>query len=469
MSSEPAIQVRQLGKSYQIYSRPGDRLKQFLWRGRRHFHRDFWALRDVSFDVAPGATVGIIGRNGSGKSTLLQLVCGTLTPTTGSVRITGRVAALLELGAGFNPEFTGRENVFLYGAVLGLSEAELRDRFDRIIAFADIGAFIDMPVKTYSSGMFVRLAFSVAINVDPDVLIIDESLSVGDARFQQRCMAKLRQLQERGVSVLFVSHDAEALKRLCQHVIVLNDGEVVNAGDPLAMANWYLALSTFDFDLTRLREMQEAQASEADAPPPDEHAVEAPAAAVAAVVPPSERPGAGGGEANLDIPEFKYFRHGDGNARIRDVFLADARGRRVEHVTIGDRAQIVIDVEFRSDQPQHLIGFYMRDRLGTDVVGINTWQERYTMPEVRQGDVLRYAFTLPIDLRPGFYSLSPSVAYHQDIQQWMDWIENALLFRVVDDDPRRTVFGLYLPHTREIAVTRLEGVAATGAAVEERA
>ena len=468
MSSEPAIQVRQLGKSYQIYSRPGDRLKQFLWRGRRHFHREFWALRDVSFDVAPGATVGIIGRNGSGKSTLLQLVCGTLTPTTGSVRITGRVAALLELGAGFNPEFTGRENVFLYGAVLGLSEAELRDRFDRIIAFADIGAFIDMPVKTYSSGMFVRLAFSVAINVDPDVLIIDESLSVGDARFQQRCMAKLRQLQERGVSVLFVSHDAEALKRLCQHVIVLHDGEVVNAGDPLTMANWYLALSTFDFDLTRLREMQEAQASEAEAPPPAGQAVEAPAAAVPAVVPPSERPGAGGGEANLDIPEFKYFRHGDGNARIRDVFLADARGRRVEHVTLGDRAQVVVDVEFRSDQPQHLIGFYMRDRLGTDVIGINTWQERYQLPEVRRGDVLRYSIALPIDLRPGFYSLSPSVAYHQDVQQWMDWIENAIIFRVVDDDPKRTVFGLYLPHTREIAVTRLEGVAAPGAAVEER-
>ncbi len=271
MSSEYAIRARHLGKSYQVYQRPGDRLKQFAWRGRRRFYREFWALRDVSFDVAPGATVGIIGRNGSGKSTLLQLICGTLTPTTGSVELHGRVAALLELGAGFNPEFTGRENVFMYGAVLGLNEQEIKDRYDHILAFADIGTFIDMPVKTYSSGMFVRLAFSVAINVDPDVLIIDEALAVGDARFQQRCMAKLRQLQERGVSVLFVSHDTEAVKRLCKHVVILHDGEVVNQGDPLSMANWYLALSTLDFDLDRLRHMQESEAEraerEASAPP----------------------------------------------------------------------------------------------------------------------------------------------------------------------------------------------------------
>ena len=316
MSSEYAIRVRHLGKSYQMYQRPGDRLKQFAWRGRRRFYRDFWALRDVSFDVASGATVGIVGRNGSGKSTLLQLVCGTLTPTTGSVEMRGRVAALLELGAGFNPEFTGRENVFMYGAVLGLNEQEIRDRYDHILAFADIGAFIDMPVKTYSSGMFVRLAFSIAINVDPDVLIVDEALAVGDARFQQRCMAKLRQLQQRGVSVLFCSHDTEAVKRLCEHVIVLHDGEVANQGDPLSMANWYLALSTFDFDLERLRRMQESEAQRAD-----REASAAPAVEPGTVAA-GERTGAGGGEANLDIPEFKLFRHGDGNARIQDVFLA---------------------------------------------------------------------------------------------------------------------------------------------------
>jgi homopolymeric O-antigen transport system ATP-binding protein len=451
MSSEYAIRARHLGKSYQVYQRPGDRLKQFVWRGRRRFYREFWALRDVSFDVTPGATVGIIGRNGSGKSTLLQLICGTLTPTTGSVELHGRVAALLELGAGFNLEFTGRENVFMYGAVLGLTEQEIRDRYDHILAFADIGTFIDMPVKTYSSGMFVRLAFSVAINVDPDVLIIDEALAVGDARFQQRCMAKLRQLQERGVSVLFVSHDVEAVKRLCKHVLILHDGEVVNQGDPLSMANWYLALSTLDFDVDRLRHMQESEAQRAER---EASAAPVPAAEQGTLAP-AERPGAGGGEANLDIPEFKLFRHGDGGARIQDVFLATEHGVRTEVVTLGQTVQVVVDVEFCADQVRHLIGFYMRDRLGTDVIGINTWQERIDLPEVRQGDRMRYAFTLPIDLKPGYYSLSPSVAYHQDIQQWMDWIENALIFRVVDDDTRRTVFGVFLPNRRIIRVTPL--------------
>jgi lipopolysaccharide transport system ATP-binding protein len=452
MSSEYAIRARHLGKSYQVYQRPGDRLKQFIWRGRRRFYREFWALRDVSFDVAPGTTVGIIGRNGSGKSTLLQLVCGTLSPTTGSVELHGRVAALLELGAGFNTEFTGRENVFIYGAVLGLNEQEIKDRYDKILAFADIGTFIDMPVKTYSSGMFVRLAFSVAINVDPDVLIIDEALAVGDARFQQRCMAKLRQLQQRGVSVLFVSHDVEAVKRLCQHVLILHDGEVVNRGDSLSMANWYLALSTLEFDLGRLRQMQESEGRGADPETAPAPATEAEIGTVAA----AERPGAGGGEANLDVPEFKLFRHGDGTARIRDVFLADGRGRRLEAIALGQTVQVVIDVEFHHDQVRHVVGFYMRDRLGTDVVGLNTWQERIELPEARSGDLLRYTFEFPLDLKPAYYSLSPAVGYHQDVQQWMDWIENAIIFRVVDDDVRRTVFGIYLPPRRVVTVTTLQ-------------
>jgi homopolymeric O-antigen transport system ATP-binding protein len=458
MSSEYAIRARHLGKSYQVYQRPGDRLKQFVWRDRRRFYREFWALRDVSFDVTPGATVGIIGRNGSGKSTLLQLICGTLTPTMGSVELHGRVAALLELGAGFNLEFTGRENVFMYGAVLGLNEQEIRDRYDQILAFADIGAFIDMPVKTYSSGMFVRLAFSVAINVDPDVLIIDEALAVGDARFQQRCMAKLRQLQAGGVSILFVSHDVEAVKRLCQHVLILHDGEVVNSGDPLSMANWYLALSTLDFDVDRLRHMQESEAERAD-----RHASAAAPESGLEAMTAADRPGAGGAGEHLDIPEFKLFRHGDGNARIRDVFLATEDGVRTEVVTLGQTVQVILDVEFCSDQFSHLIGFYMRDRLGTDVIGINTWQERVDLPEVRRGDRLRYSFTLPIDLKPGYYSVSPSVAYHQDIQQWMDWIENALIFRVVDDDRRRTVFGVFLPNRRVIRVTPLPQSESSGA------
>ncbi len=442
MSSDYAIRVRDLGKSYQIYERPPDRLKQFVWRGRRRFYREFWALRDVTFDVPLGSVVGIVGRNGSGKSTLLQLVCGTLTPTTGTVERHGRVAALLELGSGFNPEFTGRENIFLYGAVLGLSEEEIRERLERITEFAEIGDFLDMPVKTYSSGMHVRLAFSVAINVDPDVLVIDEALAVGDARFQQRCLSKLRELQHRGVSMLFVSHDAEAVKRLCDHALVLQDGMVINRGDPPAMSNWYLALTTVDYDLDRLRRMQESAATR------DVATAEMKADAEAAT-PPIAR-AADPGAQRASFSEFKYFRHGDGSCRITDAYLTDASGRRVEVVTLGEKVTTVVEVEFVSDQSRHLVGVVIRDRLGTMVIGINTWQERIELPEVQRGDRFRYRFTFPIDLRPGYYSVSPSVAYHQDIQQWMDWIENAFIFRVVDDDRRRTVFGIYLPPQREI-------------------
>ena len=449
MSSEPAIRVRHLSKSYQIYERPGDRLKQFVWRGRRQFYRDFWALHDVTFDVPHGSTVGIVGRNGSGKSTLLQLICGTLTPTSGSVELNGRIAALLELGAGFNPEFTGRENIFLYGAVLGLTEAEIRARVGRIMEFADIGDFIEMPVKTYSSGMHVRLAFSVAINVDPDILIVDEALAVGDARFQQRCMTKLRELQQRGVSILFVSHDAESVKRLCEHVIVLQDGAVVNQGDAPAMANWYLALTTVDYDLERLRRMQEdaaARDAASNASPPG----------AAPLSLPSEPPAS---ELQARSVEFTYFRHGDGSCRITDSYIADGHSHRTEVVTLGGSASIVVEVEFLSAQLRHLVGVVIRDRLGTTVIGINTWQERVELPEAQAGDRYRYIFTMPIDLRPGYYSVSPAVAYHQDVQQWMDSIENATIFRVIDDDRRRTVFGIYLPAHREIQVSRLPGPA----------
>jgi lipopolysaccharide transport system ATP-binding protein len=233
--------------------------------------------------------------------------------------------------------------------------------------------------------------------------------------------------------------------------VILHDGEVVNQGDPLGMANWYLALSTLDFDVDRLRHMQEseAQRAEREAAAPPMPAVEP------GIVAAGERPGAGGGEANLDIPEFKLFRHGDGSAKIQNVFLADVRDKPVEAVALGQLIRVVIDVEFHTRQIRHVVGFYIRDRLGTDVVGLNTWQERVELPEAQCGDLLRYTFELPLDLKPGYYSLSPAVGYHQDVQQWMDWIENAIIFRVVDDNVQRTVFGIYLPSRRAVTVRAL--------------
>lgn len=224
MCSEIAIAVRDVSKVYQIYERPQDRLKQMLWRKRRKFHDDFWALQDINFEVRKGETVGIIGRNGSGKSTLLQVICGTITPTTGTVERKGRISALLELGSGFNPEFTGRENVFLNGAIIGMTRLEMENRFDKIAAFADIGQFIDSPVKHYSSGMFARLAFSVAIHVDPRLLIVDEILAVGDMAFQRKCLNKFYEIRESGCSILFVSHDQYQVKSICQRALYLDQG-----------------------------------------------------------------------------------------------------------------------------------------------------------------------------------------------------------------------------------------------------
>lgn len=240
MSFELAINAENLSKCYQVYDAPKDRLLQMVMRGKKRFYREFWALDDVSLTVGKGETVGIIGRNGSGKSTLLQLICGTLTLTRGSVQGYGRIAALLELGSGFNPEFTGRENVYMNAAVLGLNRSEIDARFDEITAFANIGDFIDQPTKTYSSGMLVRLAFAVSVCVEPDILIVDEALSVGDASFQFKCLNRLEELTEKGTTLLFVSHDMAMVKRFCHRVIYLREGRVVASGAPDEIAELYL-------------------------------------------------------------------------------------------------------------------------------------------------------------------------------------------------------------------------------------
>lgn len=236
MSSKPifyedAIGVHQLSKCYQLYQQPIDRLKQFLWRSRRQYYRELWALRDINFYVMPGEVVGIVGRNGSGKSTLLQLVCGTLTPTSGEVRVNGRVAALLELGAGFNPEFTGRENILMGAAVMGLNQSRIAARLEEIIDFSGVREFIDQPVKTYSSGMYVRLAFSVAINVDPDILVIDEALSVGDGAFARKSFNRIMQMRDAGKTILFCSHSLFQVESLCTRAIWINQGKIMMDGE----------------------------------------------------------------------------------------------------------------------------------------------------------------------------------------------------------------------------------------------
>ncbi|MFW0758503.1 ABC transporter ATP-binding protein [Pseudomonas sp. H11T01] len=241
-SSDIAIRVKNLSKCFQIYEKPSDRLLQMLARGFKQFYREFWALKDISFEVKKGETVGIVGRNGSGKSTLLQLICGTLNPSSGDVEVKGRIAALLELGSGFNPEFTGRENVYMNAAVLGLKKHEVDARYAEIESFADIGQFIDQPVKTYSSGMTVRLAFAVAINADPEILIIDEALSVGDELFQRKCFSRIEAIKKNGTTILFVSHSGAAVVGLCDRAILIDSGEALASGPPKKIIGKYQRL-----------------------------------------------------------------------------------------------------------------------------------------------------------------------------------------------------------------------------------
>lgn len=237
--NQVAIKVTNLSKCYQIYSKPNDRLKQMFAGSRKQLYREFWALKDVSFEINKGETVGIVGRNGSGKSTLLQMICGILNPTSGNVEVTGRISALLELGSGFNPEFTGKENVYLNASILGLANDEIDQRYDDILAFAEIGDFIDQPVKTYSSGMLMRLAFSVAINVEPDILIVDEALSVGDELFQRKCFSRIERMAANGVTILFVSHSGAQIVNLCNRAILIDEGAVLSVKDPKYIINQY--------------------------------------------------------------------------------------------------------------------------------------------------------------------------------------------------------------------------------------
>jgi lipopolysaccharide transport system ATP-binding protein len=242
MSSNVVLKVSNVSKCYEIYEVPHHRLFQTLFRGRRQFYKEFWALRDISFDVKRGECVGIIGRNGAGKSTLLQIITGTLSPTLGEVEVNGRVSALLELGSGFNPEFTGKENVYMNGAILGLSKAEMNEKFDKIAAFADIGNFIEQPVKTYSSGMYVRLAFAVAIMIDPDILIVDEALAVGDMFFQAKCINKMKKMIDDGTTLLFVSHDTGTVKALCKKALLLDKGRAIFNGDASVAVEKYFGM-----------------------------------------------------------------------------------------------------------------------------------------------------------------------------------------------------------------------------------
>ncbi|MGH6878684.1 MAG: ABC transporter ATP-binding protein [Rhizomicrobium sp.] len=394
MSSEPIIEACGLGKAYPIYRRPEDRLKQLLWGRRRRYYQEFWAVRDVDLTVGRGETVGVIGRNGSGKSTLLQMICGTLRPSAGEVRVRGRVAAMLELGSGFNPQFTGRENVRVGASVLGLSAGEIDARFDSILSFADIGAFIDQPMRHYSSGMHARLAFAVCANVDADVLIVDEVLSVGDAAFQQKCMRFLNRFRMHG-TLLFVSHDSGAVVKLCDRALWLDQGDVRGLGDAKEICRLYLAAQAEDgadnagrFRLGGRGSTPRAKDSTSSAVPG------APREAVAA-------------DAGNLVFDAEDVADPEGGAEIESITFYDPSGARLQVAAGGEAVELHVVCRAWRALTRIAIVFVVRDRLGQILFSDDAYNDSCsTAREISAGQSLaaKFAFLLPY-LASGAYAV----------------------------------------------------------------
>jgi len=471
-SNELMISVESLGKKYDIYAQPADRLKQmFLPRlGRamgRHdlrFHKEFWALRDVSFSVRRGETVGIIGRNGSGKSTLLQMICGTLHPTHGEVRTFGRIAALLELGAGFNPEFTGEENVYLSGLLYGIPEAELRKRFDSILAFADIGDFIRQPVKTYSSGMYVRLAFSIAAHVDADTLVIDEALSVGDIRFTQKCMRFLREFQKRG-TLLFVSHDTGAVTNLCDRAVWLDRGELVMDGVTRDVVEAYLA-AQHAADRAAVGQAVAMQAAKAASAAQADEAVQVDAQAITNVTIDEADPrqsilNAEGGRNRVEVfsfdPDQTGSAFGAGAAEIIKVRMEDASGKDAQLLIGGEMVNLSIDARVMKPIEGPILGFYVKDRLGQRLFGDNTYLSSHEKPLKPGSDTqlrANFRFRMPI-LPVGDYTVDVALASGtQDDHTQQHWIHDAITFRASESTMKHGLVGIPM---LSIELRQLEG------------
>lgn len=361
IDNDVSVSISNLGKSYQIYDRPEDRLKQAILpklqrgfgRPASQYFRDFWALKDISFDVKKGEVIGIVGRNGSGKSTLLQMICGTLTPSRGYIHTQGRVAALLELGSGFNPEFTGRENVYLNAAILGLSKEETSDRFNDIASFADIGEFINQPVKTYSSGMLVRLAFAVQSQVDPDILVVDEALAVGDAKFQAKCFERLRQLKEKGTSILLVTHSNEQIITHCSKAILLDKGIQLNAGDPNFVINCYNDL-LFGKPMSLEALPEDAQCTISEKSPKNSLSIKEDVF-----------------NTHIGYNPHEY-RWGDGAASILDFFLATDNTSYPASVKTGQNIRLSATVKFHSNFYRPIFSFRLKTKEGITVYGTNS-------------------------------------------------------------------------------------------------
>lgn len=466
MCSDFVIQVKNLSKCYQIYDRPSDRLKQSIYSGlhrlvgkkTKPLFREFWALRDVSFEIAKGESVGIIGQNGSGKSTLLQLICGTLNPTSGSVKTHGRVAALLELGSGFNPEFSGRENVYMNGAVLGLTEAEINERFDEILAFADIGEFIDQPTKTYSSGMLVRLAFAVQVCIEPDILIVDEALAVGDALFQKRCFERMDRLRTNGTTLLFVSHDQESVRTMTDKAIFLAHGVVKFTGTS-ADALLEYRKSLHEIESKRLSQAalhlkekaRQMRASKQKGEPQAEPGK----------VEPLSTNDSSALANNVNSPalseRLKAFSFGDLDAEVLDISLFNEKREPCSNFDPRDIITVIVQCKAHTSLTHLNVGLRIRNKEGVKMYSWGTLNQDMAILNgaAESGDIFwqhnfakdqlfSVKFEFICGMGPNLYEIQVSITeegkpYYAE-QRMIHWIDEAAFF-TVNTEPQSYHFG----------------------------
>ena len=393
MDKNLAISVQGVSKIYKLYDKPIDRLKEAVSLTHKSYHRDFFALSDISFDVKKGETVGIIGTNGSGKSTILKIITGVLSPTTGTAEVSGNISALLELGAGFNSEYTGLENIYMNGTMMGFSRQEMERRMDDILRFADIGDFVNQPVKTYSSGMFVRLAFALAINVDPEILIVDEALSVGDVFFQAKCYRRMEEMMQNGTTILMVSHDMGSTIKYCDKVVLLNRGHFVAQGEAGKMVDLYkkiLANQTDELAEALIEEKKEALGLPVETTVSDKRMKD---------------------RMNLN-PEVQEY--GDGRASFEDFGTLDARGNVTNLLLKGEMFTIRERVRFHAPIENPIFTYTLRDKKGTDITGTNTLFEGTEIKPVKDGDVYTVSFRQKMNLQGGEYLLSMSCTGYEN-------------------------------------------------------
>lgn len=448
MSSEPILSVDGVSKRFEIYDRPRDRLLQFFAGQRRQYFRELWALRDISFALERGKSVGLIGQNGSGKSTLLQIVTGTLAPTQGSVRIEGRVAALLELGAGFDPEFSGRENVYMNAAILGVSREQMAARMQQVLEFSELGDFIDQPVKTYSSGMYARLAFAAAIHVDPDVLIVDETLAVGDARFVAKCMRRIQELKAAGASILFVSHDVTAVRTLCDRAIWLDKGRLVEDGDVFPVSGRYMEFMFRDEPGNAARGATGNEPVAADASP---QKTDLPTGSPH-VEPTAVQPEPGAADNATQARPVTHW--GSRKGLLTGAFLRDRHGSRRDVFAWGETLEVVVRarVPLDIDRKDLSVAASIKDLRGSDLIVCTTHDVvPRRLPNEEEFEV---RFRFANCLTPGKYLLVAAVEKRQGTDiYYYEYIEGAHYFASTAE---WRMFGLVRPDVQQTIEIRAE-------------